>query len=272
MKFLNFSVIAIFSVLAISIGFVFSSQEQRHLASNFVVQGIQQISQSMLDLNQSLNYEKKIFAKGLDLVDQAYIQNALKASGYDQKSVWWWWLNKSTVESSLRANPFIDQVKLENCEGSYFYCYTINIKERQPEFVAEISGSLWLIGSDGKFLIPIQRSSLSRLKSFKYVKGLEGFSPQSAQAQINYIISALEVIKQEIDSPVSSVEYLDQGELRISFEQIFTKVRLPYVENDFEILREKARRFKYSLNELGDKAKLVNELDLGFDKVGVVKF
>lgn len=272
MKILNSSVIAILSVLGISIGFVFSSQEQRHFASDFLAQNFQEVSQSLLDFNQSLNYEKKIYTKGLELVDQSYVQNALQTSGFDRKSVWWWWLNKSTVESSLRANPFIDQVKLESCQDSYLRCYIINITERQPEFVAEISGSLWLIGADGKFLMPIQKSSLQRLKSFKYIKGLEGLSPQSAQGQINYIISALKVVQQEISQPVTLVEYLDKAELRISFEQIFTKVRFSYVENDFEVLREKTKRFKQALNELGDKAKLVNELDLGFDKVGVVKF
>ena len=202
------------------------------------------------------------------------------------KSTLWWLLNLGQVEQIVRSNPFVSAARVRRCGESFFSewgCFSIEVEERVPAFVALVEGLAWLVGADGGFIGPLPNKlnvsefvreispSVGRLR---IIKGIAPnvLSPDLVKARFQYAREAMDILETESGIGIEWGELKENGELLVKFNQFELLATFAFNRAEWEVLRDEATRFKLLVKELGTRISLVKEVDLAFDTLAVMRF
>lgn len=97
-------------------------------------------------------------------------------------------------------------------------------------------------------------------------------SPDAVRQRFSYVEKALEIISEGTGLQVGTLDLTSAGELKVHFREFKALVTMSVPENDFSKLEKQCERLKVLINKLADKLTEVREIDLAFNKLGVVKF
>jgi len=222
----------------------------------------------------------------------------------------WWYQNRVPISLGLKKHPLIKSALIEPCPPvqlnlkkltsiiETWGCFKVEINERTPRFRVQLGLSQWLVDEEGVSLVMIPSaqeavgaqvgiqpagsiSSDSIDARFKKLPLLEGaisdlMSPDEANARIRYLIDKVRHLCSITGMNVTSIKFLDRGEMLVRFESVPFAVRfgseLHTVPGDFTrvALDEQVERLKtLAPRVLGDKE--VEEIDLGFNKLAVIR-
>lgn len=232
-------------------------------------------------------------------VDELLTQRELRFSGLNylreadllellprEESNAWWRLHLMDIEGALVRHPWIRRAQVAPCEDLALRCFTIEVQERSPLFLALDGAQAWLVGDDGSFLAPLPapedapsaRVTL-RLRNRTYdalpvVYGLvsEGSSPDAARMKTQYVVDALNRIESQVGRPISQLRLRPNGELEVRFEGLRLLAVFDRDTGDGERLVTQTRRLRALFEELEERIRLVQQVDLAFDKLAVVRF
>jgi cell division septal protein FtsQ len=247
-------------------------------------------------------YDKEILISGNFLLSKEEVMLLLPM----HDSNIWWKFNKQVVKNTLLKNPLIVDATLKSCEWSFFSCYDISIVEAEPRYLIlneaalqssnekniqkgqkarEISGATlaWLVRIDGTYISPIDDKdeyvklleTIEREEnpSLVLLKGIidDVFSSDRVKGKLMYISDALNVIESEISLKVKMLSMGERGEIKVVFKEYPFSVVFEYASNDFSVLAKEANRLKMLLPQFKGTEHTIEEIDLAFDKVGVVR-
>jgi hypothetical protein len=220
--------------------------------------------------------EKEVQFEGLALLDRTQVLALLPMD----KTFTWWRSNRAEIEHGLTSHPLIAAAHVTPCGGLQMRCFSINIQERVPSFLASLGDKVWLLGDDGGFIAPVPQNKLKEgitLPNGKpaiWVVGIvaEQNSPEVVRSRIQYVRKLVDLIETHSGKAVREVAIREGGEAGIRLQglellAIFDVSR----EEQFDRVIEEAQRLKRLLSEFGDRSNRIAQVDLAFNKVAVVK-
>lgn len=255
-----------FSMMGVSVGGAPTAYRQ-------ITQGISKILQN-----------QKLEIKGNKYLKETAIEKLLP----EDRSIFWWLINKDSVEKDLLKNALISSANIKKDPRCWLGCYTLTIKERIPTYVVFLNSQAWIVGNDGHFILPIPGvSSESQLD--KYLKVTENklilisgvvdpsmssdvaTSPDFTKARISYINSVVPVIESEVRRSVKSLTMAANGELEVVFNDITPKAVFEYNGDDLSHIGKSAKRFFSVLQKFAGREGELKQVDLAYDKLAVLK-
>jgi cell division septal protein FtsQ len=216
---------------------------------------------------EGLWYQKVISVSGLKSIQEYEVMEVLPAD----RSVGWWNRNLDAVGTELRKDPRVKAVAVSRCnEGAVsLYCFEVKVEEREPKFLANLAGKLWIVGDDGGFISPVDGKDVP--PSLPEVFGLRG-DVQLVQALASRISVALEDIDTIVGHKISSLAVDRNGELRAQFEDLPFAAVFSFSGHDELTVADQARRLVALLQAKQAQLATIKEVDLAFDKLAVVKY
>jgi hypothetical protein len=220
--------------------------------------------------------EKQVELEGLALLDRAQVLALLPM----EKPFTWWRTNRAEVEYQLGTHPLIASAEVSPCAGMKLRCFRVLVHERVPSFLAALGDKIWLLGDDGGFIAPVPRHKVSEgvmLPSGRHaiwVKGIvsEQNAPEVVRSRIQYVRQIVDHIEPQIGHKVREVELREGGEAIIKLQGLeLAAVFSGAGDSEFERIRDEALRLKRLLQEFGERAHRISQVDLAFNKVAVVK-
>jgi cell division septal protein FtsQ len=97
--------------------------------------------------------QKEVRIEGLKVLPRAEVERVLP---YD-RSVLWWHVNGTDIQSKVAESPWIDEATVESCPGGALRswgCFVLAVKERTPRFLGLVDNERWIIDSEGAFIMP----------------------------------------------------------------------------------------------------------------------
>lgn len=236
-------------------------------------EGSRALSGALFTRVSHLWHDKELRLDGLRLLSRADIEKTLPLD----RSVMWWHLNATEVQAHLSRNTWVEKAELTSCRDSWasrWGCFVLNIKERQPMFLANVDGNAWVIDREGSFLVPH-----GELASRKYsgrlitVKGAASANaPDVVRAQLSAASRLCDTVEREVGKSVRELEFLGQGDFSVVFEGLPFPVVFAAGKDAKVPLPEQALRCASLLRQLRSRLADVAKIDLAFDRVGVVQF
>ena len=222
----------------------------------------------------TLWHEKEVRIDGLSLLSRIEVEKLLPLD----RSVAWWRLNDTEIQSRLERNPWVGKTSISSCsEGraADIGCFIVSVTERTPTFVAFVDSAQWIIDRDGSFIAPLNdlrgRDFKGRLIS---VRGLASrvSSPDMLRAQLSAASRLLEIIEKEVGRPITALEFLGQGDFAVALKGLSFPVIFAAGKDAKVPLVEQGARCSELIKHIGGRISEVAKIDLAFDRVGVVTF
>ncbi|MGI6680407.1 MAG: cell division protein FtsQ/DivIB [Bdellovibrionota bacterium] len=203
--------------------------------------------------------------------------------------VFYWYLNKSKIETKIEKLPFVKEVSIYPDSLKQFYRLNIVIKEEEPFYLVKLkSGGTQIISKDGKMLTYINNGNINNdninnnkvfldnrefFYSLPVIVGLDDKfdSSQTLNSRYIYMANFLKKISKSTFYTVRSIVFSTSGEINISFFELKPQVVLDLSKNDAWV-DVQLERLNALIKELGSNINNVEKLDLGYSKVGVIKF
>ncbi len=234
-------------------------------------QGLHAVS----DRAERLLNDKEIEIEGLSVLTRADILKDLPL----HETILWWKTHGREVEVSLERNPLIQDATVMSCAEKSLNCFDIQIKEREPAYIVNLGDRVWLLGADGGFITPVPKKEFllkgagivhARVAPV-IVEGLleESASPDVVKGRIAYVRSVIEVVEPETGLKVRAIEVRSNGEASLRFHGYDLRAVFDAGAEHLDRVREEARRLKTVLDNFGDQATRIAQVDLAFDKVAV---
>ena len=218
--------------------------------------------------------QKEVRIDGLEVLNRSEVEKLLPL----ERSVPWWHLNGTEIQSKLSQNAWIDQAKLTSCPDSWtdkWGCFLVSIQERKPTFVATFDNTSWVIDREGSFLVPLNELKARKfLGSLVAVRGVsaDGKSPDLVRAQLSVAAKLRETLEQRISKQIVGLEFLGHGDFAVAFQGVPFPVVFAAGQDAKVSLDEQGDRCAALLNQLAPRLSEVESVDLAFDRVGVVRF
>lgn len=198
------------------------------------------------------------------------------------KPITWWMENETKIESDIMTNPLISEVEIHKCaESKMWGCIVVSITERKAEYIVRFNGEPWLVGSDGVFLVKLNDFvTLKRLKKIypditerPILEGIADpdLSVDRMQGRLIYAKLILERSEKILGMNVKSLNLALDGETRIQYAGVPFVLKLDYLKGDEEQVNERLLRFKLILDQMKGRYSEMEQVDLGFESIGVVK-
>lgn len=229
----------------------------------------------------SMNYERDVRIVGLDLLKPETVRHLLPKG----KSNIWWNNNRQLIAMDLMQHRLIAQATIENCKdrslAQKFSCFDIKIRERQPKYIALMEKGAWVLGEDGAFIVPLTDKRVAEFEQnktdLKMIKGLKldaARSPDLMRARFNYVRELIERVEGETGHHIDWLDLSSNGEVHFKFVDLNPEVVLPYMEDSHLgpiELTDRLIKLKLILQDLAGRENQTQKIDLGFDRMAVVK-
>jgi len=236
-----------------------------------------------------LTRQRELRFEGLSVLEES---DLIELVPFNQ-SIAWWKLNRQEVVNELRKHPLVRLADIHDCPDVRIGCAIIQVVERRPSFVA-IDVALgdagdnrsmgWVVAHDGSFIVPLsaEQREVSLIEiagkpfsDLPQVSGIQlvGGDAQVVSARARYVAESLPILSESFGSTVRSAVLNQQGELHVSFSSLNFPVTFDQDEADpVAGLLNQTARLRAVLNSLGADIGRVQSIDLGFKRLGVVKF
>ena len=234
------------------------------------------------EMVSSAAYEKEIRIDGLSALTRSEVESLLPL----HRATSWWMANFPTIQGRLEEHPWIKRAVVESCPGntlSGWGCFILSITERTPKYLATVDSEEWLIAEDGAFLLPLstvvgktglrddQRLSVD-VRTITRVSGLASRlnSPDVLGAQMDLVRRIVQLTPPIVHRSVEEIVF-QQGS---DFSVRFSRVPFPVVfssSSDGPTLSDQSERCALLLKKFSDRYQEIEQVDLAFEKVGVVK-
>lgn len=221
-------------------------------------------------------YNKEVRIEGASRLSPDEVRKHLPL----QRSNLWWLLNEDQIEKTALKISLVQSSEVSGCEDKNWGCFKVKINERRPRYIALIGQDPWLLGEDGGFIEPIKPGGsplLKRitpdLKSAITIKGLleKEFSPDILQSKINLISEIVRIIEDETKLKVREIDYGKDSDATLKFAHYAFKVKVSLESANLARVRDQAQRLRMILGEIRGRSNSIDEIDLAFEKVAVVK-
>lgn len=237
-------------------------------------------------------YQRELLINGLHVVDAAEVEKLLP----EEHSNLWWVFSTALLQTELLSHPLIQQAEVHRCRALSFACFVIDIVERQAGFFLTMGNQGWLAGEDGGVIMPLSVREIeaylnappgaaleavpaAKKRRIPVVRGLW----QTGQASSDVVRSRFEEARRAIavieQGAGRQVTYLELGagpDLRARFAGLDLTATFEVSREDLwnspsPLLSERAERLKQLLDEVGDRSRDIASVDLGFEKIAVVR-
>ncbi len=238
---------------------------------------IPSVSMSFL---RDITFTKEIQVYGTNQVGEEVVRKLLPLD----ESVFWWITNSDEVVEDLKKNIYVADASATSCADwivDRWGCFNIQVKERDPTYLVYLEKNPWVVGADGVFMFPLHsQRNISDLDAhsdrharLKEINGIskENVSPDVVKARFNYTVKALKTIERVTGLELSGADLSRNGELLVSFYESNIKARFEFSKDDWKLLEEEALRLKILLRELENSKEQVEEIDLAYKQLAVVK-
>jgi hypothetical protein len=223
-----------------------------------------------------LRFHKEVRYQGLAVLEQG----DLAALAPLERSNFWWELNRDGVGNLLSEHPLVKAVAVERCGGLRWGCFIVQVTERQPEFITEFGGKVWLVGADGAFMGRAPRSALADDTEARgrfnpvILSGVDfdKSSPDTLKARLDLIRATIEVVEAGVGRKVRAATLVGAGDVAVRLEDRPYTITFALPDGDTTRLKDEVARYLRLAEELGEKHRLVRSIDLAFERVAVVKF
>jgi hypothetical protein len=225
-------------------------------------------------------YDRKVVVLGAKNISKDQISALLP----NDKDNVYWWLNRQSIASDLQRIKIIKEVVVSGCSQEIPpNCFSIEITERKPSFIAIRGATAVLLDLEGNEFDAVPSSDLAtKLKEFmsiseekpKVVVGLysEGTSSDQVLARFEYIKQAVTKIQQESKIEFSRIELLPTGELLLKPSKANFSVQFDNNWQNLEGLSDQVTRLKLVLSEVSARIHEVTKIDLAFNRLAVVAY
>jgi len=234
-------------------------------------------------------YQRRISLVGLHLLDASQVEALLPK----ERSNLWWLFRAAVIKAGLLSNPLIQQAKVERCNWWSIKCYKVEVLERKAGFFALLGQEGWLIGKDGGLIMPVSAAEIISYRK----KGEEGGNSalrselipvvrglwRSAEASSDVVRSRFEYVRRAIDvieeAAGLKIVYLELGggkDMTVKFaglamKAVFAAQPEGLWSDESPLLRDRALRLRRLIQELGPEIEQVESVDLGFEKIAVLR-
>ncbi len=221
--------------------------------------------------------QKEVRIEGLKVLPRSEIERVLP---YD-KSVLWWHINGTDIQSRVEESPWIDEAALESCPGGalrHWGCFVLSVQERTPKFIGLVDNERWIIGSDGAFIMPsggpLFGLSPEAGAQLVVVEGLasRSSSPDLVRSQLAIAAGSISLLERTVGRSARSLRFEEKGDFSVMFEGLPFPVIFAGASDAPVPLAEQGERLVGLLAKLKDRYQEVAKIDLAFARVGVVKF
>ena len=225
----------------------------------------------------ALLQEKEVRIEGLKVLPRSEVERVLP---YD-KSVLWWHINGTDIQSKVEESPWIDVATLGSCpEGVVrgWGCFVITVNERTPKFIAAVDNERWIIGDDGAFIMPsggpLYGLDANAINHLVLVEGLASrtHSPDMVRSQLALAANSIATLERVVGRSARSLRFEARGDFSVIFEGVPFPVVFTAATDAPIPLAEQGERLVSLIAKLKDRLGDVASVDLAFARVGVVKF
>lgn len=221
--------------------------------------------------------QKEVRIEGLKVLPRAEVERVLP---YD-KSVLWWHINGTDIQSKVAESPWVDEATLESCAGGALRswgCFVLAVKERTPKFIGLVDNERWIIDSEGAFIMPsggpLFGLSPEAVDHLVVVEGLASrtSSPDVVRSQLAIASGSIGTLEKEVGRNARSVRFESRGDFSVVFDGLPFPVVFAGSADAPVPLAEQGQRLAVLLAKLKDRLNDVAKIDLAFSRVGIVKF
>ncbi len=221
--------------------------------------------------------QKEVRIEGLKVLPRAEVERVLP---YD-KSVLWWHINGTDIQSKVAESPWVEEATLESCSGGALRswgCFVLSVKERTPKFIGLVDNERWMIDSKGAFIMPsggpLLGLSPEAVSQLVVVEGLASrtSSPDIVRSQLATASGAIGTLEREVGRSARSLRFESRGDFSVMFEGLPFPVVFAGSPDAPVSLVDQGQRLAALLAKLKDRLGDVAKIDLAFSRVGIVKF
>lgn len=217
---------------------------------------------------------KEVRVEGLRILSRTEIERVLPQ---DESAVWWQ-LHATDVQANIEKNPWVADASVGPCPGGMMKgwgCYVVSVKEKVPTFVASIDNVEWIIDDEGSF-ITTRADAVARGVSVPLigVRGLasRSHSPDSVRGQLTSAAHLVPELQRSVGRRPQTLEFLSHGDFSVRFESLPFPVIFASGRDAKVSLMEQGTRLAELLKKVHDRVSEIDQIDLAFDRVGVIKF
>jgi hypothetical protein len=240
-------------------------------------------------------FDREIILAGQNKVTINDLKNNLPLN----KSNLWWYLNKELIENFIENDILIEDAVISLCPR--WACFKISIKEKKAYATIDMLRAKWLISKEGLFLTPLpsqnlpswinklpkienilfdsntinSKARLTKINDKSESRSINNLSADIILGRVLNIIDQLKKIKSEIDLKVIKIVLRGLGDYVV----YFSKLSFPVVFSGYDesgknepLIIEQLKRLKILMPKLEREERKIIEVDLGFNKVAVVRF
>ena len=169
-------------------------------------------------------FEREIHVNGARLLRKQRVLDMLPV----HYSNLWWRMNPSAITRTLSTNPLVQSVAVEPCNFFSLRCFSVAIEERDAGLLAVLPDGVWLLGTDGGYMVSVAKKEasdrvrlLQQKRNLPLVYGLagEGVSPQMVRSRALYVLRAREQLETSLDAGIPALTLHGNGELSVQFER-----------------------------------------------------
>jgi hypothetical protein len=221
--------------------------------------------------------QKEVRIEGLKVLPRAEVERVLP---YD-RSVLWWHVNGTDIQSKVAESPWIDEATVESCPGGALRswgCFVLAVKERTPRFLGLVDNERWIIDSEGAFIMPsggpLFGLSPEAVSHLVVVEGLasRASSPDTVRSQLALASGSIGTLEREVGRSVGSLRFESRGDFSVVFDGLPFPVVFAGSPDASISLKEQGARLAALLTKLQNRLGDVAKIDLAFSRVGIVKF
>lgn len=199
-----------------------------------------------------------------------------------EHAVPWWFVNAPAVEAEILQNPMVSSVRMSRCHFWSWSCFDLNIQERNPVMLALVGERTWVVGDDGGFIAPLKgpvagtqqlsQSEVAELLGSPVVEGLvpDASPPEAIKPRLRYARQALGVLS-AAGLDVKTIKLRNNGEMEVRFRGRELVAVFSLSAEDMSRLDVEVLRLKRVLQEYGENAGRIAQIDLAFEKQAVVR-
>jgi hypothetical protein len=187
------------------------------------------------------------------------------------------------IRTAILEDPYVSDVSIDRCADRWSVrCFEVRVTERALSFLTMVNGTPWIVGDEGGFIAPLPgirgREGLDRFLEGKgerlvFLDGVsrDGFPAEVTRGRLLYLTNAKNVIESEVKLKLRSMTLTDDGELECAFRETPMRAVFGYAGGgDLSLLGEEARRLGVLLTTFGERSRLLERVDVAFNKMAVV--
>lgn len=214
----------------------------------------------------SLLYEREVLLPNELLPFRGVIEEQLP---WESSNVSWM-LFPSRLKASLEMIPLLRAPQVERCSWLSIACFAIVSELREPIAIVHLEDKKWLVDAQAEYLLPVSEAPDA---SLPIIVGLDpfGHSPERLRAATARLLMVLSSLRQGHDERIGKIVFVNEEEIRISFEGSAPTLVMSVEQLSKERLRQIGERMQavLSLEALRGSGQAV--IDLRFKGMAVVK-